>query len=146
MLRHRSGRGYKKNYAALKVPKNTVASIILNGRGLEPPRRFLEEGRLAKLSNRRAKNLMVIMTELQSSPVEMGEPSGITTISADLYQAGLYGRVARRKPLLCKRHIKSKFICHVVRGPNTTGVDLTVKCLLTGPNQQCNLKHLNQRY
>ena len=31
-----------KMSAALKVPKNTVASIILNGRSLEPTRLFLE--------------------------------------------------------------------------------------------------------
>ncbi|CDQ91816.1 unnamed protein product [Oncorhynchus mykiss] len=37
--------------------------------------------------------------------VEMGEPSRRTTISAALYQSGLYGRVARRKPLLSKRHM-----------------------------------------
>jgi hypothetical protein len=36
-----SGEGYKKNYAALKVPKNRVASI-LKWRSLEPPRLFLE--------------------------------------------------------------------------------------------------------
>ena len=29
VARHRSGQGYKKNSAALKVPKSTVASIIL---------------------------------------------------------------------------------------------------------------------
>ena len=70
-------------------------------------------GRPAKLSNRgrRAlfrvvtKNLMITLTELQSSSVEMGEPSRRTTISATLYQSGLYGREARQKPLLCKRHM-----------------------------------------
>ena len=40
-----------------------------------------------------------------SSSVEMGEPSRRKTISAALYQSGLYGRVARRKPLLSKRHM-----------------------------------------
>ena len=33
------------------------------------------------------KNLMVTLTELQSSSVEMGEPSRRTTISATLHQA-----------------------------------------------------------
>ena len=36
--------------------------------------------------------------------MEMGEPSRRTTISAALHQSGLYGRVARRKSLLSKRH------------------------------------------
>ena len=51
------------------------------------------------------KKPMVTLTELQSSSVEMGEPSRRTTISAALYQLGLYGRVARRKTLLSKRHM-----------------------------------------
>jgi hypothetical protein len=46
---------------------------------------------------------MVTLTELQSSSVEMGEPSTRTTISAALHQSGLYGRVARWKPLLSKK-------------------------------------------
>ena len=37
---------------------------------------------------------MVTLTELQSYSVEMGEPSRRTTISAELQQSGLYGRVA----------------------------------------------------
>jgi hypothetical protein len=48
---------------------------------------------------------MVTLTELQSSSVEMGETSRRTTISAVLHQSGLYGRMARRKPLLSKRHM-----------------------------------------
>jgi hypothetical protein len=48
-------------------------------------------------------NLMVTLIELQSSSVDMGEPSRRTTISAALYQSGLNGRVARRKPRLSKR-------------------------------------------
>jgi hypothetical protein len=59
---------------------------------LEPPRLFLELAARAKLSNqgRRAmirevtKNPMVTVTELQSSSVEMGEPSRRTSISAAL--------------------------------------------------------------
>ena len=50
------------------------------------------------------RNLMVTLTELQNSFVEMGEPSRRTTISAALHQSGLYGRVARRKPLQKKAH------------------------------------------
>jgi hypothetical protein len=51
------------------------------------------------------KNLLATLTELQSSSVEMGEHSRRTTISAALHKSGLYGRVARRKPLLSKRHM-----------------------------------------
>ena len=52
-----------------------------------------------------AKNPMVTLTDLQSSSVEMEEPSRRTTISAALHQSGLYGRVARRKPLFSKIHM-----------------------------------------
>jgi hypothetical protein len=91
------------------VPKNTVVSIL---KCLEPPRLFLELAAQAKLCNqeRRAlvrevtKNPMVTLTELQSSYVEMGEPSRRTTIYAALQQSGLYGRVARFKPHHSKRH------------------------------------------
>ena len=51
------------------------------------------------------KNQMVTLTVLQRCSVERGEPSRRTTISAALHQSGLYGRVARRKPLLSKRHM-----------------------------------------
>ena len=93
--RHRSVEGYQNISAALKVPKNTVASIILKGTTKILPR----AGCLAKLSNRGrsalvrevTKNPMVTLTELQRSSVEMGEPSRRTTISAALHQSGLYG-------------------------------------------------------
>ena len=48
---------------------------------------------------------MVTLTELQSSSVEMGEPFRRTPISTALHQSGLYAGVARRKPLLSKRHV-----------------------------------------
>uniref|UniRef100_A0AAZ3QG54 Transposase Tc1-like domain-containing protein n=1 Tax=Oncorhynchus tshawytscha TaxID=74940 RepID=A0AAZ3QG54_ONCTS len=38
----------------------------------------------------------------------MGEPSRKTTISAALHQSGLYGKVARWKPLLSKRHMTAR--------------------------------------
>ena len=83
---------------------------------MEPPGLFLElAGRSgwSKLSDRgrRAlvrevtKNPMVTLSELQHSSVERGEPSRKTTISAAIHQSGLYGRVARRKPLLSKRNM-----------------------------------------
>ena len=116
VLRHRSGEGYQQMSAALKVPKNTVASIIpkLKKFGTsETPR----AGHPTKLSSRWrgalvrevTMNPMVILTEHQSSSVEMGEPSRRTSISAALHQSGLYGRVARRKPRLSKRHMTACF-------------------------------------
>ena len=82
-----------------------MASIILKWKKFGTTKTLPRAGLLAKLSNRRVlvrevnKNPMV---ELQSASVEMGEPSRRTTISAALHQSDLYGRVARRKPLLSK--------------------------------------------
>jgi hypothetical protein len=82
-------------------------------------------GRPAKLSNRgRAlvreviKNLMVTLTALESSSLEMRELSRRTTIFAALHQSGLYGRVAGRKPLFSKRHMTA-CLEFTKRHPNT---------------------------
>ena len=97
-----------KMSAALNIPKNTVASIILKWKKFGTTKTLPRAGLLAKLSNRRVlvrevnKNPMV---ELQSASVEMGEPSRRTTISAAFQQSGPYGRVARRKPHLSKRQM-----------------------------------------
>ena len=53
------------------------------------------------------KNPMVTLAELQRSCVEIGETSRRTTTTATLHRSGLYGRVARRKPLLSERHMKA---------------------------------------
>uniref|UniRef100_A0AAZ3R014 Transposase Tc1-like domain-containing protein n=1 Tax=Oncorhynchus tshawytscha TaxID=74940 RepID=A0AAZ3R014_ONCTS len=102
--------------AALKVPKNTVASIILKWKKFGTTKTLPRASRPVKRSNRgrRAlvrevtKNPMVTLTELQSSSVEMGKPSRRKTTSAALHQSGLYGRVARRKPLLSKRPMTAR--------------------------------------
>jgi hypothetical protein len=106
------GKGTNNNSAALKVPKNTVASLILKWKKFGTIKTLPGADRQAKLSNlgRRAlvrevtKIPMVTLTELQSSSVEIGEPSRRTTIFSALHQSGLYGGVARQKPLLSKRH------------------------------------------
>jgi hypothetical protein len=51
VLRHRSGEGYQKMSAALKVPKNTVASIILYWKKFGTTETLPRAGRLAKLCN-----------------------------------------------------------------------------------------------
>ncbi|KAG2469087.1 TCB1 transposase, partial [Polypterus senegalus] len=111
--RHKSGEGYRKISAALKVPMSTVTSIIHKWKKFETTRTLPRTGQPSKLRDqgRRAlvrevtKNPMVTLSELQRSSVERGEPSRRTTISAAIHQSGLYGRVARRKPLRSKRHM-----------------------------------------
>ena len=114
--RHRSGEGYQNISAAFKDSKNnTVVSIILKWKMFGTTKTLPRVGRPGKQQlGRRAlvsevtKNPTVTLTELQSSSVEIGEPSRRTTISAALHQSGLYGRVARQKPLLNKRHMTAR--------------------------------------
>uniref|UniRef100_A0A673L418 Thimet oligopeptidase 1 n=1 Tax=Sinocyclocheilus rhinocerous TaxID=307959 RepID=A0A673L418_9TELE len=73
-------------------------------------------GHPAKLSyrGRRAlvrdvkKNPKITVAELQRRSREMGESCRKSTITAALHQSGLYGRVARQKPLLSARHMKTR--------------------------------------
>ncbi|CAJ0931663.1 unnamed protein product [Ranitomeya imitator] len=57
VARHRSGQGYNRISAGLKVPKSTVASIILKWRKFVTTRSLPRPGRPAKLSNRRRRAL-----------------------------------------------------------------------------------------
>jgi hypothetical protein len=50
VLRHRSGTGYQKKSAALKVPKNTVASIILKWKKFRTTKTLTRACHPAKLS------------------------------------------------------------------------------------------------
>uniref|UniRef100_A0AAZ3PYF7 Paired domain-containing protein n=1 Tax=Oncorhynchus tshawytscha TaxID=74940 RepID=A0AAZ3PYF7_ONCTS len=98
--RHRSGEGYQNISAALKIPKNTVASILFKWKKFRTTKTLPRAGHPAKLSDwgKRAlvrkvtKNPMVTLTELQSSSVEIGEASRRSTISAGLHQSGFYAR------------------------------------------------------
>jgi transposase len=71
--RHSSGEGYQNISAALKVPKNTVASIILKWKKFGTTKTLPRAGRPSKLSNtgRRAlvgevtKNTMVTDSSLR---------------------------------------------------------------------------------
>ncbi len=52
----------------------------------------------------------MVTPELQSSSVEIGETSRRTTITATLNCSGLYGRVARWKPLLSETYITAHLL------------------------------------
>jgi hypothetical protein len=91
---------------ALKVPKYTVAFIILKWKKFGTTKTFPRAGHPAKLNNRERRTLVREVTKkTDGHSVEIGEPSRRTTISAALHQSGLYGRVTKRKPLLSKRHM-----------------------------------------
>ena len=114
--KHQSGLGYKKISQTLNIPRSTVKSIIKKWKEYGTTATLPREGRPPKLSDqvRRAlvreatKRPMVTLKELERSTAEMGETVHGTTITRTLHKAGLYGRVARRKPLLKKTHIKSR--------------------------------------
>lgn len=76
MSRHRSGEGYQRSSAELKVPKSTVTAIFLKWKKSGTTRLFLE---LAGQPN-----LMVILAELQRSCLEMRKTSRRTTTTATL--------------------------------------------------------------
>ncbi|MGH0115658.1 UNVERIFIED_CONTAM: hypothetical protein FKN15_037981 [Acipenser sinensis] len=50
--------------------------------------------------NQRGNRLKITLKELQSSTAEIGVSVHRTTLSRTLHRVGLYGRVARKKPLL----------------------------------------------
>ncbi len=51
---------------------------------------------------------MATLKELQCSTAELGDTVHTATIARVLHKTGLYGRVAKRKPLLKKTHIESR--------------------------------------
>ena len=104
MSRHSSGEWHQKTFALLKVPKNTVALIILKWKKIGTTKTLPRAGRPAKLGNRGRRALL---REVTISSVEMGKTSRRTTLSA-FHQSGLYGRVARRKSLLSKRYMTAR--------------------------------------
>ncbi len=78
VARHRSGQGYNKNSAALKVPKSTVASIILKWKTFGTTRTLPRAGRLAKLSYRGRRALV---REAKKNPkITVAELSGALCI------------------------------------------------------------------
>uniref|UniRef100_A0A9J8AUZ8 Transposase n=1 Tax=Cyprinus carpio carpio TaxID=630221 RepID=A0A9J8AUZ8_CYPCA len=107
VARHRSGQGYKKISAALKVPKSTVASIILKWKMFGTTRTLPRAGRPAKLSyrGRRAlmrevkKNPKITVAELQRCSREMGESCRKSTITAALHQNGAFASLDERHEL-----------------------------------------------
>ena len=93
VARHRSEQGY---------PFGTTRTLPRAGR----PAKLSYRGRRA-LVREVKKNPKITVAELQRCSREMGESCRKSTITAALHQSGLYGRVARRKPLLSARHMRS---------------------------------------
>ncbi len=132
---HPLHRGPTDHKRGIKVPKSTVASIILKWKTFGTTRTLPRAGRPAKLSyrGRRAlvrevkKNPKITVAELQRCIREMGESCRKSTITAALHQSGLYGRVARRKPLLSARYMKhlkdSKMVTNKILWSDETKIE-----------------------
>ena len=101
------GKSTKNNSATLKVPMKTVPSIILKWLKFGTTKTLPRAGRQAKLSNRGRRALVREVTKKPMVTLPELQSFRRTTISAALYQSGLYGRVARQKPLLSKRHMSA---------------------------------------
>jgi hypothetical protein len=83
--RHRSWEGYQIISAALMVPKNTVAAIILKWKKFGTTKTLPRAGHPARtIGGEGPWSGRLSLIELQSSSVEMREPSRRTTISATL--------------------------------------------------------------
>uniref|UniRef100_A0A803JWW4 Transposase Tc1-like domain-containing protein n=1 Tax=Xenopus tropicalis TaxID=8364 RepID=A0A803JWW4_XENTR len=110
----KAGLGYKKISKALNIPRSTVQAIIQKWKEYGTTVNLPRQGRPPKLTGRTrralirnaAKRPMVTLGELQRSTAQVGESVHRTTISRALHKVGLYGRVARRKPLLTENHKK----------------------------------------
>uniref|UniRef100_A0A6I8RU66 Transposase n=1 Tax=Xenopus tropicalis TaxID=8364 RepID=A0A6I8RU66_XENTR len=104
--------GYKKISKSLNIPRSTVQAIIQKWKEYGTTVNLPRQGRPPKLTGRTrralirnaAKRPMVTLDELQRSTAQVGESVHRTTISRALHKVGLYGRVARRKPLLTENH------------------------------------------
>ncbi|XP_076853445.1 uncharacterized protein LOC143508669 [Brachyhypopomus gauderio] len=115
--KYKSGLGYKKISKSLMIPQSTIKSIIIKWKEHGTTTNLPREGRPPKLSARSRRALIreaaqrpkVTLKELQSSQAETGVSVHMTTIIRTLHRAGLYGRVARKKPLLTGKNRKARF-------------------------------------
>ena len=104
----------------MNIPRSTIKSIILKMKEYGTTTNLLIEGRPPKLANqaRRAlirkatKRQKIPLKELQSSTAEIGVSVHRTTLSRTLHRAGLYGIVARKKPLLKEKNKQTHCVCH----------------------------------
>ena len=116
VTKHRAGLGYKKISKLLSVPISTVRNIIKTWKMRKSVKSAPKPGRPRKVSNRLRSKLVreakanpsVTLTELKQSAAEVGVEVSQSTVSRVLHSGGLFGRVARKKPLLKQNHKKAR--------------------------------------
>ena len=117
--KHHSGEGYKKISKSLIIPLSTMKSIINKWKMYHTSQTLPRSGPPFKLSNWATRKLVwdvtvnptMTLKDMQGSMSEMGVSVHQSTISRSLHKAGLYGQVARKKPLLKKTSQSSFGVC-----------------------------------
>ena len=111
--RHRSGDGYKNISKALNIPWSRVKTIVKKWKAYGTTKTLPRSGCPSKLDDHvrklmkvATKRLMATLKELHAFMAKTGHCEHVT-ISQAFHKSGLYGRVARRKPLLKKAHLES---------------------------------------
>ena len=99
VLRKKSGEGYRKNSAALKVPMSTVASIIRKWKKFRTTRTLPSAGRPSKLSDRGRRALV---REVTKNPMVTWQPAGVCTKWLRPWETKLSGLMRQRlNSLIC---------------------------------------------
>ena len=109
---HESGKGYKTIAKELKVPLGTVKTLIRKWKMSNSVKPKPRDGRPRKLSAKSVRRIVrevvqqpqTTASDLQESLREGGIQVSTSTIRRELNNSGLYGRVARKKPLLRPQH------------------------------------------
>ena len=118
--KYRSGLSYKKISKTLNIPRSTIKYNIEKWKEYGTTTNLPREGRPPKLTDQARRALIreakkrpkVALKELQSSTAEIGVSVHRTTLSRTRHRAGLYRRVAIKKPLF-----KEKLSKHVWCSP-----------------------------
>ena len=108
--RHRSGDGNKNTPKALNIPWSRVRTFIKKWKVYGTTKTLLKSGHPSKLDDQARRRLireatkrpMATLREIHAFMAKTGHCMHVTTISQALHKSGLYGWVARRKPLLKK--------------------------------------------
>ena len=109
------GMGIKNISKALNIPWSTVKTITKKWKVYGTTKTLPRSGCPSKMDDQArmrliraaSKRPVVTLKELQPCMAKTGHCVHVTTISQALDKSGLYGRVARRKPLLKKSHLES---------------------------------------
>uniref|UniRef100_A0AAY5KIL8 Transposase Tc1-like domain-containing protein n=1 Tax=Esox lucius TaxID=8010 RepID=A0AAY5KIL8_ESOLU len=118
--KHQSVEGYTIISKALDIPWNTVKTVIIKWRKYGTTKTLPRSGRPSKINEKTRRKLVreaskrptATLKELQEFLASTGCVLHVTTISRILHMNGLWGRVARQKPFLTKKHPSPAEVCN----------------------------------